>query len=121
MAALLQKVLKVLVSRACQLPPVFQVGASKSGGAEATHFRDAFQSYLEHYFVNEGAERPAERGEVGFGTPRRGLPGDRAGMPRFERLGQRNDPASVGGVPRCATLESSRRAVRNSVGDLQVF
>ncbi|CAK9104379.1 unnamed protein product [Durusdinium trenchii] len=78
MAALLQKVLKVLVSRACQLPPVFQVGASKSGGAEATHFRDAFQSYLEHYFVNEGAERPAERGEVGFGTPRRGLPGDRA-------------------------------------------
>jgi len=77
MARLLQKVLKAVVSRAGnELPPIFQVAAKSNRADEAVHFRDAFQCFLDNYFVNEDAAGAAAEKPAGS-TPRRPASGDR--------------------------------------------
>ncbi|CAL1126672.1 unnamed protein product [Cladocopium goreaui] len=77
MARLLQKVLKAVVSRAGnELPPIFQVAAKSNRADEAVHFRDAFQCFLDNYFVNEDAASAAAEKPAGS-TPRRPASGDR--------------------------------------------
>lgn len=77
MARLLQKVLKAVVSRAGnELPPIFQVAAKSNRADEAVHFRDAFQCFLDNYFVSEDAAGAAAEKPAGS-TPRRPASGDR--------------------------------------------
>lgn len=77
MARLLQKVLKAVVSRAGnELSPIFQVAAKSNRADEAVHFRDAFQCFLDNYFVNEDAAGAAAEKPAGS-TPRRPASGDR--------------------------------------------
>lgn len=78
MARLLQKVLKAVVSRAGnELPPIFQVAAKSNRADEAVHFRDAFQCFLDNYFVNEDAAGAAAEKPAASSTPRRPATGDR--------------------------------------------